>query len=329
MLDSYGQVVNPESFIVRATELSDFAQCRRKWFFQSHNGLNLEPKRKSMKLVFGIAWHSALETYYNTGSEAHAQRVLALKMAEETMKVLDVVSPEYHVDIEQEADEMIELGKQMLSGYTVWSNTQASPKDTDLKIIDTELRLLVPFHDDAYLATRLDAVAVGGTHNLWVFEHKTVSKSTSVDYAPMLQLDFQMGLQLLALTFLKNTDKYAGYSITGSIYNLARKQAPSSRVKSPLFGRHPVFRTRNALTEVAKTLSYISHEMRMAKDDPRKLYHNPHPYAGICSWGCAFKDVCEAMCNGEDYEYILQENFQKREKDIMQTLEEEMGEDGS
>ena len=42
LIDSLGNPVPDEAFIVRSTEISEFTDCRRKWFMQSQNGMNLE-----------------------------------------------------------------------------------------------------------------------------------------------------------------------------------------------------------------------------------------------------------------------------------------------
>ena len=64
MKDSLGKTIPKNAFIIRHTELSDFRNCKRKWFIGTHNGLNLEPVFSDPRLKFGTAWHWMLEQYF-------------------------------------------------------------------------------------------------------------------------------------------------------------------------------------------------------------------------------------------------------------------------
>lgn len=307
-----------DSYIVRATEVGQFLNCPRNWMFASHNGFNLEPAVRPQKLRFGIVWHKGLECLYK-GEDPF--KGMEQEFDKEVELILGVAA--YDPDIKQTVDEERELARVMMEGYLHWRNT-CSPPDNELSILHTERRVLVPIEDtSAYLAVRFDAEAVyrGG---VWVMEHKSRGKSSAVDNPPGLQLDIQMGLQLLASS-LNNE-----LPVRGALYNLARKQAPSKRVRSPLFGRHSVVRSKDELGRLMNTLKLTALDMMkssaLIETDPYSamvsLRYNPQPL-GLCAWGCSVKEICESINRGEDVEYLVKASLKPREKTIWEVLEEE------
>lgn len=322
--DSLDKIVRSDAFIVRATEMGQFLNCPRNWMFMSHNGLNLEDKIRTSKLRFGIVWHSALEALYNGEDPFKAIDAGFEKEANEIFGI-DACDPL----IQQEINNERELAQTLMQGYMTWRVDVANPSDNDLTIVDTERRMLLPLDGTrAYLAVRLDTEATDRNGGLWIIEHKSRGKSSNVEDPPELDLDLQLSLQLYAL---KNTsDK----NVRGAIYNLTRKQAPSSRVRSAIYARHQLIRSPAEIDGIEITLRNAYYEMRRAsnlvKSDPVKaMYHlryNPQPY-GLCRWGCSVKDICQAINRREDVQYLIEYKFKTRDKSVWEMLEEELAED--
>lgn len=322
--DSLGNRIPSDAMVIRATELTEFFGCKRAWFFSSHNGMNLEPLVKNEKLRFGTIWHYALEKHY-CGEDM-------MKAFDEGFKIeADKIKNQGDVffgdEVQSELETHWELGAKLVPLYLEWASACAEPSDRDLNYILVEHRILVPVLtptgriSKTWLAVKVDAVASNEHNNLWIVEHKALSKSTNVNNPEHLPLDIQMGLQIWAL---KQLPRFNNTNVLGAIYNLTRKQLPSNRVKAPIFGRHPVKRSRTELDRLSRELYNHSMDMRRTVRDPEYRTYNPQPWGGKCTWGCAFRTVCECMNREEDYKFLLQETFKPRYKSIWETLSEEM-----
>ncbi len=324
MKDSFGQDIHELAIVVRATEVTGFLGCRRKWWFESHNGMNLEPRALNNKLRFGKAWHTALEYLY---SGADPLQGFTEQHEKDKKEIPEEVLMEE--ETQKELQENEKLAHDLLPLYAEWACKEALPSDQDLEPIATEQRLLIPIGDGSipyreYLAVKVDAVfRMKNSKLLFAMEHKTMGKSSSVGNPDNLPLDMQMGLQLWAL---REFVRYQGmeHTVAGDIFNLMRKQLPSNRVKAPIFGRHDVQRSNLELDLLHHQLIGIVGEMKRAIAVPATRFHNPQPWGGMCAWGCAFRDACISMQRGEDYEWILNAMFKPREKDIWETLQQEM-----
>lgn len=327
---TFGERVPESAFIIRHTEVEQFLDCPRKWRILSHNGLNLEPVLRNPKLRFGICWHYALEQYYRHGADIQAAlRGLAQSYREETKRLEDFYGLVTD-DLEKELDEETMLCKLLLQEY----HTEESLGEFDYEIcpdrlFSVEERLLVPIFNTrgnqtrAYLAARLDLVQRqqwdSRSHmHVDIIDHKSRSKSTNVREPKGLSLDLQMGLQMLAFTVAHHPVK-----VRGAVHNLVRKQQPGPRVRSPIFGRHLILRGPKELQNLHK---YLLHTYSRMKEELRvPLGESTYcPDALQCNWKCPAQDVCESINKGEDYEFLLETNFQPREKTLRETLKEEM-----
>jgi len=343
--DIHGNKVPDDAFIIRHTELAQFLQCPRKWAILSHNGLNLEPIQMNHNLSLGIIWHTALEEYYRALQESKSDPYTAGRLALQLKAVeqeehlqLTVGDPMGGLSIEDQDKKEQDRGllEQMYDGYVDWSNNYAKPNDKDFRVVDVERRFLVPILTrlkkkaaKAYLAVKIDTI-VEYNKGLWVVEHKTAGKSTKVDDIPGLELDIQLALQALAL---KRTTSVP--PVKGIIYNVARKQAPSNRVKSPLFGRTIVTKSPTELENMELFLHSNLLEMkkvsRMVQEDGMdalgRIKYVPNVIGnGSCIWGCPVRDICESVNRGDDLETLMSITMRPREKTIKELLEEEMEE---
>ena len=326
MRDSLNNRIPKTAMVIRATEVSEFRNCRRKWFYSSHNGLNLEPKMRDKKLSEGICWHAGLESYYRTGDFKPGFDQSFAKEVQVMQRVIGdgIFDPDIQADLEEREQRAYALFEE----YRKWADNEAYPPDTAMDIVGVEVRLLVPFRNPAgnrtraWVATRLDGVVkVDGVY--YILEHKYQSKSSQVDNPQNLPLDLQMGIQIWALQQYLAHHHKSNPIVGGALYNLTRKQMPSPRVKAPLFGRHIVRRSAKELDILLATLYKDSIDMRRTKRDPTERTYNPQP-TGVCTWGCAFRSVCESMNRGEDTKLLLDTGFRPRNRDIWQMLNEEM-----
>jgi len=343
MYDSLGNKVPDNATLVRATELTQFRNCRRNWWFHSHNGLNLESRTPSPKLRFGTCWHRGLEKYYETFEPSRRSlndlmEGIDLGFEEEAKRMSRIMGPgQDDPEIRQQVEQERLLAHELAKSYFMWANSSEgldAPEvpDTELRTVMTEKRLVIPIptpqgnKSRSWLAVKVDTV-VENKEGVWVMEHKSMGKSSKVDNPDNLPLDIQMTLQVWALEqFLnQNSKEKERVPVRGALYNLTRKQSPGPRVKNPIHGRHRVRRSRKELENAISALYHDASIMREAAKSQHLLYHNPQPWAsGFCSWGCAGKEVCIAMNRGEDYESLIDNDFIERDRTIWEILEEEL-----
>jgi len=327
--DSFGNELPKDAMIIRHTEIPEFRNCPRKWFFESHNALNLEPKLNNHNLRFGSCWHKAMEYYYSGRDPVEGFNE---EFADQEADIFSAIGPGmYEEEFYSKLKEEKELGHALLEIYPEWSTTQATPTDKEFEVISAEDRILVPLLDekgnltDVWLAAKLDTL-VDKDSCLYILEHKTRGKSTSVQDSTMLPMDLQMGIQLLVLW--DYSEKLTGNrKLNGAFYNLARKQKPTSRVKSPIFARHEVIRTPKELEFLRRDVYYDYFEMVHTKKLFMEYDVFPRPNQqmfGKCSWGCAFTSICEGISKGEHVASEIKRDFQEREKTIWEILKEEM-----
>lgn len=329
LLDYWGNPIRKDAYIIRATEFGQFINCPRNWAFGTHNGLNLEPVYKSPKLRFGTIWHEGMEAIYNPQASKDPFTAISDCFSEERQIFEDVLGVEaYDPELTKQLSEEETLANQLMTAYEDWRNTLADPRDSDLNFVGAEHRYVIPLDGTrAYVAVKFDAEALDRNSGFWIMEHKTRGKSSDVGNPPELELDFQMGIQLLVASYVHD-------NVRGVLYNLARKQPPGPRVKKDIFGRHKAQRTPYMLKYLESYVLMVYRDMREASrllQGPeweygiRRLRYNPQPM-GFCRWGCAVKEICEAINRGEDYEYLVREKLTPREKNIWETLEEELQE---
>ena len=341
-LDSVtGRQLPKNAMIIRATEVSQFRNCRLNWWCHSHNGLNLEPKAQSPKLRFGTVWHEGLEWYYRDGKDANSFMAgLENGFAREEAKfkrILGVAT--YTEEIQQVFAEEKELAFLLMTSYINWSSQPSSfmgdsdgpeVSDKDFEVLDVEKRLVVRIPTSkgrpsmVWLAVKLDTI-VEDKQGLWVMEHKTQAKSSKVNDPTNLPLDIQMTLQVWAL---RQWAKAQGITtpVQGALYNLTRKQAPSARVKNPIHGRHVVRRSAKEQENVLNSVYMDSIAMRACKREEGLRYINPQPWQGFCSWGCGVRSICIQKLRGEDYGFTAEETLRTRDKSIWEILREDMEE---
>jgi len=330
MIDSLGNLIPEDAFIIRHTEISEFRNCNRRWRLASHNGLNLEPLYEDPKRIFGTAWHTALEALYKEYkltkrySTATAMKAFHSRLQEKLDKLADnaiINLPDGETDtLSESVDEMKELGNVLLPMYGDWANSEAVPQDRNLTILETEKRLIVPLGvtSKLFITAKIDTI-VKRDNSVYIMEHKTSSKSSSVTNPGVLDLDLQLSIQIWIARKV-----YPQLNIVGAIYNAMRKQLPSNRVKAPIFGRTMIYKSTK---ELANTIDMIRDRdfppMLALKSEMYAPTYNPQPL-GVCSWGCKFKEVCMATNRGEDTDSIIQNTLKQRDNTIWEMLEEEV-----
>lgn len=271
----------------------DAQSCRLSWYLGYKKGYS--PKRSSLPLEFGTGIHYALEMYYSKKEEPDQafDRWVDRRIRELSQ----------YPDAAMELEESRRLGKGMLKGYR-----EEYPKET-FKVLATEhnVKRKLPAPEgcpeiDAFVSVRLDGlVRDDETGRLFSLEHKTFER-----FQPgFLDRDHQMTAQVFAGQSLADSMGLEE-SVYGVIYNGLRKQLPGPKVRNKLFERRKVYRNAR---QIDVFLHRAYHQYVQFQDPDLAIY--PQPNMVRCS-SCDFGGVCQAYMLGEDWKFLLRENYKRR-----------------
>lgn len=287
---------------IHTTDLTTFKECRRKWAISEL--ARIRPVKLNMNLTLGSAVHRSLETWYRTDDEEQSIDALNAYFDEATAPMRNDM-PWLYVEQEAEVLENIELGTVMMQGYFErYANEEfrvAKANGELLLEVDFIKPVLTPDGKKtkfSYAGT-MDGL-VRDEYGYWILEHKTTAY-TSAEYLRLADQNV-MYLAHAQVKWPKIVPLLRGVH-----YNFLRKQAPSPRVKSPLFFRERIYRNQHEIDSAVNQIYYVCMDMqRVAKDPDRLAYPTP---TKDCTWKCSYKTICQAMNDGTDVPSLLEANF--------------------
>jgi len=271
--------------VIHPTQDKLYQQCPRKFYLSVVE--RLVPKEPVPALAVGTLGHKALERYYRDGVNPASAFAEAYN---EWVGTLEVEVPE---SVEQQAESVHRL----LSEYPQWA------EERDRWVVwFVEQKFEVPVGTvadyEVVLRGRFDLV-VHFDGRLWVVDHKFLSRFTPVR---VMYLDTQFTHYALAMNLLW-PDELVG----GVIPNLIHKYYPKSR-STPLFDRHPLYKTRNELIHARQHL--LRRVRRIVEDLQEGVWTpNPGPMCGTCS----YYDLCREMELGGDVGLLIELRYKRSE----------------
>ncbi len=325
--------------LVHTTDRERFKKCRLQWHFSSPLQLSYQPLRKPGALLFGTAWHKALEVIYEPSTPpdfAVAKVVFQKNLAANLPENPDI-------ELEAEYSEHLRMGLSMLEGYERY----VRPQDRGLEVVEVERGYLIEVEGyDGYAYTlQPDAIVKDRDGRHWIMEHKSADKlPEQTDY---LLMDEQCG------AYLWGVYEATGLKCEGVIYTIARKKIPGkmkllkgghlsvdkSKItttyeyakeqisahydgdvpwnrylpflealktqRNPFFLRLPVRRNKSEIDFLSNMIKVELSEMTNP-DVP--IYRNPNRFN--CST-CPFIGPCLSYYEGGDYMSMLEGNYEK------------------
>jgi len=268
--------------------------CRLAWHLGYREGWR--PIASAVALEFGTAIHRALEEYYAGRGDLVDVFVSVWDARRDD---LDPTEYRDHRD----------LGIAMLRGYR---ETYKNRDNFEVLATEHVLRRPLPAPSGRRTACILNARLDGLVRsyedgNLYVLEHKTFQR-----FDPSwLELDHQLSAQVWLGQALADDLGLEGEHVVGVIWNGLRKQRPGPRVRSRLFERHVVSRTRRHI-EVFLTRAYGQYRELIATRGREVLIY-PQPAQVRCAM-CDFREVCRVYQSGGDWEFILRTSYHRRKQ---------------
>lgn len=200
---------NPDLF--DNTRLSDFKRCPRYYFFR--HVLDWVPNHKQLPLIFGSAWHKAMEfiwVYAPAAVRDGTQKELADRAFEEFLLEWETLGMARELRPDEEKDLLPRtpnVARRMIQDYI--KAREYVFKNPSLQLVAVEMPFVVPLdpeRDDEFYIGRIDKIA-RYQGKLIGFEHKTTSmyaksggfRSGFIDaFSPNSQVDgYQYALHLL------------------------------------------------------------------------------------------------------------------------------------
>lgn len=267
--------------IVDSTKLQAFLSCPRAYFYEY--ALGWRSDRPSNHLIFGRAWHKALEYLYKNG----------LKV-ENLGPAFEVFLEDYRRDLPEETDALF-------GGKTPQAVLQALPEYLaayasdayDMRVLATEVYDQVLFAESQPLAVKLDLIYMNPKDEVCVMEHKTGSMSGQT-WARQWALSIQVGAYVHAcnLAYGQNTTPL---TVSGSFFLKTKRN----------FERVACLRSeaaqRNWASIVSSTLASMEEQFELlseCRDSDPILYAFPmRPVACNSYSGCQFHDLCTCVAN--------------------------------
>ena len=272
--------------VLDSTKLQSYCACPRQYFYEYVLGWRRE--YTSNHLIFGRAWHEALEHLYKT------------KFApEEIPTAYEKFLSDYRSELPESTDSWFK-GKTpdnallALVEYTKeWANDAY-----EIEVLDTEVGGKVGIGQNREITVKLDLVGVKDK-KIMALEHKTGSQAGET-WANQWKLSIQIGAYLHALMACYSCEGYdPTIWVNGTFFY----------VKSRKFIRVPMQRSGaamlNWLTTVHTLIDQIEGDFtklaRCSVEDPVLDAFPMHPTACTSYAGCQFHDLCTCIANPLQY----------------------------
>jgi hypothetical protein len=304
-------------------------RCRQQWDWGSFNRQGYSPVINKPALSIGRLYHAAQAEWslHPTLDPAEICKTLALQEIEAVQKAYleRIGAPMSAVEM----DPLYDGIGMVISMVDNYRKRWGSPLPDGFKMVSPEQTCVVPIpgtrHVAAnpllssgysectapghsmtskcdgqhYLAGTLDGLIQSADGRLYVLERKTYGQRPKIE---VLNMQDQFLAYLWVLRELKIGD------VGGLAYDGAwkRKEPPRGNELEDLFIRVLLHRNRNELDRFTAQLTAIANDMA---DNP-PLYINRR-WDGC--WDCEFVDPCIAQERGEDYQFLLETKYIKRD----------------
>ena len=279
-----------------SSQLTTLHTCRLKWWFGY--GKRYKPMARSEHLDLGTGIHEGLAAMYKTQADPiHVFNVWMDKQISAVLQMKDSGGDLVSRALENDVETLLEskrLGTYMLEQYIIHHQHER------LEVLQVEKEVFkpIPGTDWDYHAV-IDLLVRDSRRRkkIYVVDHKTFTRF----YLQYLEKDHQF------VSYVWAAQDLIDEPIAGVIYNGLRKQQPGSKSKLDMFERH-------TLDINAQQVKLFFRRLRDAHDllTSGKFKVYPEPNSMSCGF-CEFRDPCTLYMKGEDYQFLLDNLYVKKE----------------
>ena len=281
---------------ISPSSLTAFSSCKQQWKWGYVDGYRYMGRNFALDVGSGV--HIGLADFYrnnNDPTEAFGEWVD--DQVEKTKGFMQVGGEDIEKALQSDLDSLEEvrkLGDHMLTEYLNWFAAESM----EVLAVERRLERPIPGTDWTFVCI-IDAVvrdhAKGG--RVYVLEHKTFSRFEEW----FLSLDQQFVGEAWVAELLVDGP------IAGVIYNGLRKLAPGSTSKTNPFERRFISVNRAQIEFLLKRARGMHKELTAGS-----IAIYPEPNLSVCRL-CPFKDPCDMLLKGDDYQEYLDLMYTKRD----------------
>lgn len=274
-----------------STKLKQFMSCPRSYFYQYVLGWRLETMGESLHLIFGQAWHLAMEHLLKQLGQTGQYDAKAVQEAFRQFE--SCYRSSFSVDTDDaNAPKNPANALSALIDYSERFKHDA----TEFDVEHTEITGKVPIGEDRHLVFKIDAVCRDKeSQKCFVLEHKT-SGTLASNWADQWILSIQVGTYIHALYCLMPPEQVYGAKVNGTFL----------RKKGNDFMRVPIKKTPEQMQQWLEDANFWYGEIERqfdelsnaTPDDPVMLAFPRNTNACI-DWGrvCPYHDFCVSWNN--------------------------------
>lgn len=288
---------HPTWNVLDATKIQEYMRCPRRFFF--NYVLGWEPEGASVDLVFGSAWHEAMEVLLEQG---YTQDAVANAYLRFEALYREVFGPEMDLQL---APKIPSNAMRALARYiTHWANDMQ-----DYKVLHIEVAGSVLLAEDKPIFYKMDSIMEElATSMIFSMEHKT-TKSVQGRWAQQWRQKFQCGVYTHVLYCLFPPERVLGVKINGVQLTdppvMKNDGTPRKGARDIEFLRVPVRMSQDRMADWLDTAEFyydwIQQEFEnlsscSADDQTMRAFPKCTESCGDF-YGCPFLDYCTAHGN--------------------------------
>lgn len=272
--------LHPSTKIIDSSKLSDYLDCPRMYWFR--HILGWESDRVNNHLLFGSAWHEAMETLLLEGYSE-----------ESVMNAFDKFLTLYRAELPDDTDELFDP-KTPANALKALMHYIDEYRNDNFEVLYTEIGGRVSIDGKRSIAFKMDSIC-RNEQGIFSLEHKTKGGSFSRVWTDQWPLSIQIGTYSHVLHCLFPNEPVRGVIMNGVGF-----------LKTKLdFKRVPVFRSpehlQSWLFHVNLYFDQIENELDILEDcqtdEPIMRAFPMNPNSCTKYFGCAFFDFCNAWPN--------------------------------
>lgn len=265
--------------VLDSSKIQAFMDCPRGFFFSYVLGLRKD--EPNIHLVFGTAWHEAMEHILNNGKSIDSVKDAFDLFMESYLKEYSfAMIDQFASGVTKTPDNAMEY---LIRYVQSWRNEE-------FEVLFTEIAGAVPLSEDLWLWLKMDAV-IRDEQGIWSLEHKTTGRNSTA-WRDSWSRKVQTGSYTHGLN-CGFGEEAQGVIINGLI-----------TTKEPQFLRIPV-RRRGAdmmswLWEVKHYIGQMHWNfLELSKCTPDDIIMTAFPRntESCCKYGCKFPDLCSMWQN--------------------------------
>lgn len=267
--------------IYDSSKIQTFMQCPRKYFYQYILGWTTD--EPNVHLVFGEAWHRAMETLLNEGYTNQAVKIAYDRFL--------AYYREYFTELQDSSN----FPKSPSSVVPTLVEYIQKYKRTDtFEVLYTEIAGTVPINEKRVVHFRLDSI-VKGDEGIFSLEHKTGSRLMST-WIDQWTLKMQIGTYMHVLHSLYDPSEVYGIKVNGVIF----RKTSNEYIRVPI--RKSVDMMNTWLWNVnhfADLIEWNMNEMMESTEEETVFNAFPMNTESCISYGkaCKFMDFCSVWSN--------------------------------